>query len=157
MNDEKYIEVSLKDLEALMLAASVVRNVYNAVDAHKNDVAVNRTSSNVAEAISNASKRISDARRIKDPMEDEPPTEAEIEFLVSIASPYNLESYSLENYIEPNPSPQNPMAISLLRKRLIVMGHFTGTIHWGDKTQQIRTSDRVMYKLTERGERFAFQ
>lgn len=141
----EYATVSIKDLEALMLAASCVTGVYNAVSAHKNDAAVSRTRDGVAEAIQNANRMICAARKIKDPMEDVPPTDHEIDILRSwLAGRADGEDLD----------PRAPEAISMLRKRLIVMGRLTGTIHWGDKTTETDSSDKVLWKVTERGEQF---
>lgn len=147
MNDiyksDQNVEISIKDLEALMLASSVVRGVYSAVDSHRQDAAVNRTKDNVSQAISNAGKQISNARRIKDPMEDEPPTADELKIMETFKITYEYDPVPLD--------PTSPEAVSMLRKRLVVMGHMVGTIHWGDKTTEVRSDDRVVWKLTQKG------
>lgn len=137
--------VSIKDLEALMLAAACVRGVYSAVESHKNDAAVMRTRTDVEMAISNASKMISDARRIKDPMEDEAATESELDILKTFCITWDGPAYDL--------APNDPAAVSILRKRLAVMGHMTATIHWGDKTTENRSHDKLLWKLTAKGEK----
>lgn len=141
----EYVTISVKDIEALMLAAACVRGVYAAIDSHRQDAAVTRCRGDVEMAISNASKSISAARRVKDPMEDELPTVSEAEIMATFSPTYDGEPYALD--------PRSLMAVSMLRKRLIVMGHMTGTIHWGDKTTENRGGDRVVWKLSEKGER----
>lgn len=140
----EYATVSIKDLEALMLAASCVTGVYNAVSAHQNDAGVNRTRADVAAAIKNANRMICDTRRVKDPMEDEPATEMELDILKTF--------HTLSSFAPDDLAPNDPTAVSILRKRLAVMGHMTATIHWGDKTTETRGGERLVWKLTQKGE-----
>lgn len=141
----EHVTVSVADLEALMLAASCVTGVYNAVAAHKQDAAVNRTRDSVSFAISNANKAIAEARRVPDPLENEPPDALELEYMNRMQPGYIGDG----NY----PDPRSVVAVNLQRKRLAVMGHLTGTIHWGDKTTTVEKSDKILWKLTAKGER----
>ena len=137
------VEISLKDLEALMMAAAAVRGVYSAVDSHRQDAAVMRTRDDVSTAISNASRCISNARRIKDPMEDEDADQHEVNILKTWTIAWKYDPAQLD--------PRDPTAVSILRKRLAVMGHLTATVHWGDKTTETRSGDKLVWKLTPKG------
>lgn len=139
-------EISIKDLEALMMAAACVRGVYSAIDSHRQDSAVKRTVDDVEEAIKNANRQISNARHIKDPMEDEAATDNELKILQTFQI---LWDGPVEILL-----PQDPIAVSISRKRLAVMGRLIATIHWGDKTVQTqdKTAEKeIVWKLTAKG------
>jgi len=140
------VEISIKDLEALMMAAACVRGVYSAIDSHRGDSAVRRTSNDVEEAVKNANRQICNARHIKDPMEDEPATMAELEILKTFGMLWEGPVEILD--------PKSPVGVSISRKRLAVMGQAFSVIHWGDKTVQTseKTNDfRILWKLTDKG------
>ena len=140
-----HVEISIDDLESLMMAASCVSGVYSAIDGHKQDVAVGRTRHRVAEAISNANRQICNARHIKDPMENEDASPSELEVLSTFQTNWDQPSTILD--------PQSSMAVSILRKRLAVMGHMIATIYWGDKTVQTQADHqaKILWKLTDKG------
>jgi hypothetical protein len=132
------VPIEADELEALVMAAALVRDIRNVVTAHKSDAAIQRTEQRVADAMNIAMRAVNESRRIKDPMEDEPATKFEIDILNRIS---NGEHEAL------NPLIANDMR----RKRLVVMGHMFATIEWGDKTKEVQPSDRVLWKLTEKG------
>lgn len=140
---DQNVEISIRDLEALMMASACVRGVYAAIDSHRQDPAVNRTKGDVEQAISNADKQISNARRIKDPMEDEEASASEIEILKTWDPFWPDGPAELD--------PRDPTAVFIIRKCLAVMGHLTATVHWGDKTTETRSADKIVWKLLPKG------
>jgi hypothetical protein len=139
-------EISIKDLEVLMMAAACVRGVYSAIDSHRGDSAVKRTVGDVEKAIKNANRQISNARHIKDPMEDEAATDDELQILKTFQMLWDGPVEVLD--------PQSLTAVSISRKRLAVMGRLIATIHWGDKTVQTqdKTAEKeIVWKLTAKG------
>lgn len=141
---EKFVTLSIEHVESLMTAAAVVRGVYSAIDSHRQDVAVSRCRENVEDAIRNAAKLISAARKIKDPMEDEPATESELRILDSLTIDYEGPHIEID--------PRDVETVSMLRKRLMVMGRMTGKIHWGDGTEEASVaSDKIVWKILAKG------
>lgn len=140
----KFVTLSIEHIESLMTAAAVVRGVYSAVDSHRQDPAVSRCRENVEDAIRNAAKLISLARKIKDPMEDEPATQDELRILYSMTIEYDGPPIDI--------NPLNSTVDSMRKKNLMVMGRMTGKIHWGDGTEEAAVaSDKIVWKITAKG------
>jgi hypothetical protein len=147
MTDEKTVTLLASDVECLLLASAAVKEIEAKLVSMGRDPTFMRRKGHIEEAFNRINRaRREETRVVEDPEHDALMTPDMVNFLHDMARTGAWPS---------SPQPTHPTIAGLLRRRMIVMGAEQSWIKWGDQKVDGIGSDKIRYRLTDRGIKWA--